>query len=78
MAITKMLHIGGSSYDLKRSIHYIMNPEKTERGAFVGGSCGTRPDDVFRVMMNTKELFDKVDKRQGYHFVISWKPGAIT
>ena len=78
MAITKMLHIGGSSYDLKRSIHYIMNPEKTERGALVGGSCGTRPDDVFRVMMNTKELFDKVDKRQGYHFVISWKPGEIT
>lgn len=78
MAITKMLHIGGSSYDLKRSINYIMNPEKTENGVLVGGNSGTTPDDVFRVMMSTKELFDKTDKRQGYHFVISWRPGEIS
>lgn len=78
MAITKMLHIGGSNYDLKRSIKYIMNPDKTENGTLVGGNSGTTPDEIYRVMMNTKELFGKTDKRQGYHFVISWRPGEIS
>ena len=80
MAITKMNHLKGGegSNGLKRSIVYIMNPEKTEGGLLVGGNAGTTPEEVFQSMMETKDLFGKRTGRQGYHFVISWKPGDIT
>ena len=57
LAITKMRHIKGSggSNGLKRSIAYIMNPDKTEEGILVGGNAGTSPDEVFTVMMETKQ-----------------------
>ena len=80
MAITKMRHIKGSggSNGLKRSIAYIMNPDKTEDGLLIGGNAGTTPEEVFAVMMETKQEWDKTGGRQGYHFVISWKPGEVT
>ena len=80
MAITKMNHLKGGegSNGLKRSIAYIMNPEKTDGGLLVGGNSGTTPEEVFRSMMETKDHFGKQKGRQGYHFVISWKPGDIT
>ena len=80
LAITKMRHIKGSggSNGLKRSIAYIMNPDKTEEGILVGGNAGTTPEEVFDVMMETKQDWEKTGGRQGYHFVISWKPGEIT
>lgn len=80
MAITKMRHIkeSGGSNGLKRSIAYIMNPDKTENGLLVGGNAGTTVQEVFDVMMETKHHFGKTKGRQGYHFVISWKPGDIT
>ena len=80
LAITKMRHIKGSggSNGLKRSIAYIMNPDKTEEGILVGGNAGTSPDEVFTVMMETKQEWEKTGGRQGYHFVISWKPGEVT
>ena len=80
MAITRMRHIkeSGGSNGLKRSIAYIMNPDKTEEFLLVGGNAGTTPEEVFDVMMNTKREWDKTGGRQGYHFVISWKPGEVT
>ena len=80
MAITKMRHIKGSggSSGLKRSIAYIMNPDKTEDGLLIGGNAGTTPEEVFMVMMETKREWEKTEGRQGYHFVISWKPGEVT
>ncbi len=80
LAITRMRHIKGSSGSngLKRSIAYIMNPDKTEEGILVGGNAGTTPEEVFDVMMETKKEWDKTGGRQGYHFVISWKPGEVT
>ncbi len=80
MAITKMRHMKGSggSNGLKRSIAYIMNPDKTEDGLLVGGNAGTTPEEVFTAMMETKQEWDKPFGRQGYHFVISWKPGEVT
>lgn len=80
MAITKMRHIKGSggSNGLKRSIAYIMNRDKTEDGLLIGGNAGTTPEEVFAVMMETKREWDKTGGRQGYHFVISWKPGEVT
>lgn len=80
LAITRMRHIKGSggSNGLKTSITYIMNPAKTEDGILVGGNTGTTPEEVFDVMMETKQDWEKTGGRQGYHFVISWKPGEIT
>ena len=41
MAITRMRHIkeSGGSHGLKRSITYIMNPDKTKDGLLVGGNA---------------------------------------
>ena len=77
MAVMRMKHIkeSGGSNGLKRSIAYIMNPDKTEKGLLTGG---TTPEEVFDVMMETKQDWEKTGGRQGYHFVISWKPGDIT
>ena len=55
-----------------------MNPDKTEDGLLIGGNAGTTPEEVFDVMMETKQEWDKNGGRQGYHFVISWKPGEVT
>lgn len=80
MAITKMRHIkeSGGSNGLKRSIAYIMNPDKTDNGLLTGGNAGSTVPEVFDAMMETKRHFEKMKGRQGYHFVISWKPGDIT
>lgn len=80
MAITKMRHIKGSSgnHGLKRSIAYIMNPDKTEDGLLVWSNAGTTVEEIFDVMMDIKKEWGKTDKRQGYHFVISWRPGEVT
>lgn len=68
---------GGTGH-LKNSLRYILNPEKTEKGYLVGGNAGNDPEEIFRVMMDTKKEWGKTDKRQGYHFVISFKPGEVT
>lgn len=37
-----------------------------------------QPDTAFRQMMDTKKAFGKVDKRQGYHLIISFKEGEVS
>lgn len=73
MAITKLSNIGmpkgGGAAHLKNCISYIMNPDKTE--GMVGGNAGTTPQEVYRVMIDTKQEWEKEGGRQGYHFVIS-------
>lgn len=83
MAITKLDHLkesakGNPAAHLKNAIRYILNPEKTEGGLYVGGNCGTDADEVYASMMRTKEIFGKMNGRQGYHFVISFSPGECT
>lgn len=77
--MTKLMHIGSArgkgTAHLKSSIRYIMNPDKTENGIYIGGNSGNTPEEVFDIMMETKREWGKEDKRQGYHFVISFKPG---
>lgn len=79
MAITKILNIKesakGTSTHLFNSIKYILNPEKTKNGLLIGGNVGTECGEVYRAMMDTKNDWGKLNGRQGYHFVISWKPG---
>jgi hypothetical protein len=76
MATTMLGHMKESgshnpSLHLKRSIEYILNPEKTENGKYVGaGNCLLC--SAYENMLDTKELFHKKGGRQGYHFVISF------
>lgn len=80
MAITKILNIktsggGDPGRHLYNAIRYIMNPDKTGDGELVGGNAGSQPGEVYAAMQDTKETWGKTSGRQGYHFVISWKPG---
>ena len=79
LAISKILHMkdNGShqhGMHLKRALDYIMNLEKTQNGRLVGG-VNCQPESAFSQMMNTKQQFGKVDKRQGYHLILSFKEG---
>lgn len=52
-----------------------MNPKKTEDGKLIGGNAGMTPKEVYQTMMDTKNDWEKLEGRQGYHFVISFPPG---
>ena len=62
---------------LRRSINYILNPDKTQEGRLIGG-VNCQPDMAFEQMKETKRKFGKIDQRQGYHIVLSFKEGEIT
>ena len=79
MAITKILNIKESegrnpASHLKNALEYIQNPDKTEECVLVGG-INCLPDTAFEQMEETKNIFHKTGKRQGYHVIISFSPG---
>lgn len=81
MAISKILYMKdcGSGFHgrhLKIALEYIMNPEKTQDGRLVGG-MNCQPDTAFEQMKATKRNFGKIDKRQGYHLILSFKEGEV-
>lgn len=43
----------------------------------IGGNSGFTPQEVYQIMMDTKLDWDKLEGRQGYHFVISFQPGEV-
>ena len=61
---------------LKSSLEYVMNLEKTQNGRLVGG-VNCQPDIAFEQMKETKQKFNKVGKRQGYHLILSFKENEI-
>lgn len=61
---------------LANAISYITDEEKTQRGALVG-SHNCNVDSVLQEMLATKRKFGKMDKRQGYHFIISFKKQEV-
>ena len=76
MAITKILNIMESegrnpTSHLKNALEYIQNPDKTEECVLVGG-INCLPDTAFEQMEETKNIFNKTGKRQGYHVIISF------
>ena len=82
MAITKILNINAASggnpgIHLKHALSYIQNPDKTNENILVG-SINCLPETAFEQMMETKKLFGKSGKRQGYHIVISFPPKEAT
>ena len=81
MAISKILNMkdcGGHFHGkhLKRSLNYVMNPEKTQDGRLVG-AINCQVDSAFEQMKATKRKFGKVDKRQGYHIILSFKEDEV-
>ena len=78
MAITKILNIKESegrnpASHLKNALEYIQNPDKTEECILVGG-INCLPNTAFEQMEETKNIFHKTGKRQGYHVIISFSP----
>ena len=78
MAITKILNIQESdgrnpASHLKNALEYIQNTDKTEECVLVG-SINCLPDTAFEQMEETKNIFHKTGKRQGYHVIISFSP----
>ena len=78
MAMTKILNIQESegrnpASHLKNALEYIQNPDKTEECVLVGG-INCLADTAFEQMEETKNIFHKTGKRQGYHVIISFSP----
>ncbi len=82
MAITKILNIQSvdnrnPTRHLEQALEYIQNSEKTNENVLVG-SLNCLPETAFAQMMETKQIYGKTDKRQGYHFIISFVPDEAT
>ena len=78
MAITKILNIKESegrnpASHLKNALEYIQNQDKTEECVLVGG-INCLLDTAFEQMEETKNIFHKTGKRQGYYVIISFSP----
>lgn len=81
MAITKILNIhcateGNPATHLKNALEYIQNPDKTEQCHLVG-SINCLPDSAYEQMLDTKHVYGKSGKRQGYHVIISFPPDEM-
>lgn len=79
MATSKILYLNNSENKfkgkrLKQAIEYITDPTKTQDGRYVG-AVNCLIDRAYEDMVATKKRFDKTDKRQGYHLIISFKEG---
>mgnify|MGYP003372697730 FL=1 len=77
-----MMHMKASSkaridIHLEHSINYILQPKKLGEANLAGG-INCLPEMAYRQMKATKQMFGKTGGRQGYHFVISLKPGEGT
>lgn len=82
MAITKVMHMKASGkaridIHLEHAINYILQPKKLGDADLAGG-INCLPDTAYSQMKSTKQMFGKVGGRQGYHFVVSLKPGEGT
>ena len=61
---------------LANAISYITDEEKTQKGSLVG-SHNCNADSALQEMLETKRHYGKMDKRQGYHFIISFKKQEV-
>ncbi len=81
MAISKIINMkdcGGHYHGkhLKRSLEYILKKEKTQDGK-LAGALNCQLDFAFEQMEETKRIFGKTDKRQGYHLILSFKENEV-
>jgi len=81
LATSKILYMkdsgtGSHAKHLKAAIHYITDPVKTQEQRLVG-SLNCLSEYAFEQMRDTKKKYGKIDKRQGYHLIISFKEGEV-
>ena len=81
MATSKILYMKdcGNAYHgkhLKLALDYITVPEKTQGQRLVGG-VNCQPEFAFLQMKETKQKFGKMDKRQGYHLILSFVENEV-
>lgn len=82
MATSKILYMKdcGKSFHgkhLKVALDYITDKEKTQDGRLIG-AVNCQPDFAFEQMKATKRKYNKIDKRQAYHLIISFKEGEVS
>lgn len=82
MAITKIININevkdrNPARHLETALEYIQNGDKTEEKILVG-SINCLPETAYEQMLDTKQIFGKTNKRQGYHIIISFPPDEAT
>ena len=73
----KQAKSGYMAKHLANGLKYIMDPDKTEDGRYISGN-NCFPENALEQMLETKRYFGKLDKRQGYHFIISFEEEEIT
>lgn len=81
MAISKILHMKdcGTAFHgkhLKSALEYITVPEKTQNGRLVS-AVNCQVASAFEQMKSTKQKFNKIDKRQAYHIILSFKEREV-
>lgn len=81
MATSKILYMKdcGKAFHgkhLKVALEYISAPEKTQDGRLIAG-INCIPEFAFEQMKETKKKYGKIDKRQAYHLIISFKEGEV-
>lgn len=77
MATMRMMNIKENRQHLYNSIAYILKPEKTECGLWIGGNAGVDKYEIYRTMIETKKEWGKPDGRQGYHYTINFPKGEV-
>lgn len=85
MATSKLMHMkaaksGNKASHLKNALDYILKEEKVAvvNGIKLSGTNACLLSSAYNDMMDTKKAYGKTEGRQGYHFVISFKPGQAT
>ena len=74
MAVTKIL---ARNARLDQAIQYVLNGDKTDHQILTARqNCD--PGREYRQMMDTKREVGKLDGRQCYHIIQSFKPGEVT
>lgn len=74
MAVTKIL---ARNARLDQAIQYVLNGDKTDHQILTAHqNCD--PGWECRQMLDTKREFEKLDGRQCYHIIQSFKPGEVT
>ncbi len=74
MAITKIL---ARNARLDQAIQYVLNGDKTD-DCILTAHQNCDPGWEYQQMMNTKRAVGKLDGRQCYHIIQSFKPGEVT
>lgn len=61
---------------LSNALDYITEPEKTENGQYASGwNCVL--ENALETMLETKKHFNKMNKRQSYHLILSFPEGEV-